>query len=212
MITIAIVDDQQLFLRSLATLINSFEGFKVVIDAVDGVELIDKVTTRGGDVDILLTDVQMPKLDGQSVSTIIQNAFPQIKKVALSVKDDDATVLSMVRAGCCAYFMKDIHPNELRLGLRQIHEQGYYHADLIGMNYRRLLANELEVQALKLSDRELRFLNLACSDLTYKEIAAKMFLSEKTIDGYREALFLKLNVKSRVGMALAAVKKQLVDF
>lgn len=211
-ITVAIADDQQLFLKSLATLINSFTDFKVIIEAINGNDLIQKLNDSRIPIDIVLTDVKMPVMDGIEAVQFITVKYPLIKTIALSIKDDDYSVLSMIRAGCCAYLMKDVHPSELRTALKEVFEKGYYNADLMSTNYRRLLLKERELLALKITEREKTFLELACSDFTYKEIAAKMFLSEKTIDGYRESLFLKLNVKSRVGMALEAVKQELVIF
>jgi len=128
----------------------------------------------------------------------------------LSMKDDDDTILGMIRNGCCAYLLKDIHPYELEKALHEVHTKGYYNGDVYNLNYRRIVRNALHKDQVVISDREQTFLQLACSDLTYKEIAAKMNLAERTIDGYREALFGKLNVQSRVGMVLEALKLQLV--
>lgn len=208
-ISVAVADDQQLFLRSLASLINSFPSFEVVAEALNGKILLEKLHTVNGHVDIVLIDVRMPELDGAGTVKCITAEYPAIRTVALSVNDDDMSVLQMIRAGCSAYLLKDVHPEELKKALIAVHEDGYYNADMISTNYRRLLTRSNQ-EELKLSDRERTFLALACSDFTYKEIASKMFLSEKTIDGYRESLFSKLNVKSRVGMALEAIKKNLV--
>jgi DNA-binding NarL/FixJ family response regulator len=129
--------------------------------------------------------------------------------VALSQNDSDKTIIGMIKAGCCAYLLKDTHPNELEKALHEIYTTGFYNADASNINFRRLL--QFEKDALKITDKEKMFLQLACSDRTYKQIAAEMFLSERTIDGYRESLFQKLNVQSRVGMALEAIRRELVS-
>ena len=119
------------------------------------------------------------------------------------------TIISMIKAGCCAYLLKDIHPEDLNKALHEIYYKGYYNADAVNINYRRLLQHqEKEVQ---LTDKEKEFLQLACSDATYKQIAATMHLSERTVDGYRENLFRKLNVQSRTGMALEAIRRNIVS-
>ena len=210
-ITIGIADDQQLFLRSLSILINSQAGFEVVIEALNGEELLKSIQTLTTPPDIILIDVRMPVMDGPTVVSKITLAYPQIKTVALSMKEDDHSILTMLRAGCSAYLLKDVHPKELEKALLEVYETGYYNSDSFSTHYRRLLRAQGGGE-LKLTDREKAFLKLACSDFTYKEIASKMFLSEKTIDGYRESLFQKLNVKSRVGMALEAIKLELVTF
>jgi len=109
-------------------------------------------------------------------------------------------------------FLKDIHPDELERALGEIHRNGYYNADTYNINSRRLLSKESKDAELRLSDRERVFLQLAASDLTYKQIAAQMNLSERTIDGYRETIFEKLRVQSRVGMVLEGIRRRLVSF
>jgi len=140
----------------------------------------------------------------------MQRHYAAVKLVALSMKDDDNTILTMLRAGCCAYLLKDIHPNELEKAILEIDKKGYYNADASNVNFRRLLLHAQKEEKLVLTDRERKFLQLACSDLTYKQIAGEMIVSERTVDGYRESLFQKLNVQSRVGMALEAIRKNLV--
>jgi DNA-binding NarL/FixJ family response regulator len=210
-ITIGIADDQQLFLRSLSNLINSFNDFEVVVEALNGEELIKYVGTLKTLPDIILIDVQMPVMDGPTAVAKIASNYPSIKTVALSMKEDDHSILRMLRAGCSAYLLKDLHPKELERALLEVRKTGYYNSDTLSVHYMRLLRKQ-DSEEIKLTDREKAFLKLACSDFTYKEIASKMFLSEKTIDGYREALFVKLNVKSRTGMALEAIRQNLVVF
>ena len=210
-ITIGIADDQQLFLRSVSNLISSLHNFEVTIEALNGQDLLNQLAVAKILPDMILVDVQMPVMDGPTAVSKINIAYPGIKVIALSMKEDDNSILNMLRAGCSAYLLKDVHPAELEKALREVHETGYYNSDSFSTRYRRLLRSQVNDE-LKLTDREKAFLQLACSDYTYKEIASKMFLSEKTIDGYRESLFQKLNVKSRVGMALEAIKLNLVAF
>jgi len=210
-ITLGIADDQQLFLKSLGTLINTFPQFDVIVDALNGEELINRIQALGNYPEILLVDVNMPILDGPATARAIFEKFPTIRVVALSMKDDDATIIEMIKAGCCAYLLKDIHPDELEKALLEIYNKGYYNADACNLNYRRLIIHSEKKETTELSGREIEFLRLACSDLTYKQIASQMHLAERTIDGYRESLFDKLNVQSRVGMALEAVRQNLVQ-
>jgi DNA-binding NarL/FixJ family response regulator len=207
---IGIVDDQQLFLKSLSTLINTFENFEVVIEACHGSDLVRKLACAGPVPDIFLVDVSMPVMDGPDTVKYLTESVPQSRFVALSMKDDDSSILAMLRAGCCAYLIKDIHPVELEKALIEVQARGYYNGDRVNLNYRRLILKSNEENSFKLTAREQEFLKLACSDLTYKQIADKMSLAERTIDGYRESLFEKLNVKSRVGMALEALRRNLV--
>jgi DNA-binding NarL/FixJ family response regulator len=207
---VAIADDQQLFKQSLAALVNTFSGFNTCMDALNGLELLKKLENAGSLPDIILLDVNMPEMDGPATAKKVVDKFPQIKLVALSVNDDDVTIISMIRAGCCAYLLKDMRADELEKALNEIHAKGYYNADAANINYRRLIVSDKKREAEKLTEKELIFLKLACSELTYKQIAAEMHLSERTIDGYRESLFEKMSVQSRVGMAMEAIRKKIV--
>ncbi len=209
--TLAIADDHQLFLKSVSILISSFNAFSIVADALNGKDLLDKIGTLEQQPDIVLLDVNMPVMNGVQTAQILLEKYPLAKVVALSMKDDDNTIISMLKAGCCAYLLKDIHPDELEKALHEIASKGYYNADSLNLHYRRILMNKSNEKPLTLSEKEKTFLQLACSDLTYKQIAAQMNLSERTIDGYREGLFEKLDVQSRTGMALEAIRRNLVS-
>lgn len=210
-ISIGIVDDHQLFCKSLGVLINSYPGCEVVLDALNGEELLRLLSTMEKAPDILLVDVTMPVMDGPRTVERVLAKYPWIKIAALSMKDDDLSIIRMIKAGCCAYLLKDIHPNELERALTEIQISGHYNGDAHNVNYRRMARRSGETPQPRIGSREQQFLTLACSDLTYKQIAAAMFLSERTIDGYRESLFEKLNVKSRVGMVMEALRNDLVS-
>ena len=202
---------RELFLKSLSLLITSLEDFTIVIEVMNGKDLIEKLESKKIEPDIILLDVNMPVMDGRQTAEYLSEKFPAIKLVALSMKDDDATIISMIKAGCCSYLLKDIHPEELNKALHEIHKKGYYNSDAANINYRRLLVLQDKEKELQLSDKEKEFLQLACSDATYKQIAATMHVSERTVDGYRENLFRKLNVQSRTGMALEAIRRNIVS-
>ncbi|HEV3412812.1 MAG TPA: response regulator transcription factor [Puia sp.] len=210
-ITIGIADDHQLFLKSLALLINSFPGFEVILEALNGERLLQELAVTPVLPDILLLDVNMPVMDGPQTTTKILAAYPGTRIAALSMKADDTTIIRMLKAGSCAYLLKDIHPDELERALTEIAAKGYYNADAFNVNYRRLIIKAEETKKQQLNGREQHFLQLSCSDLTYKEIAGQMFLSDRTIDGYRESVFEKLNVKSRVGMVLEGIRQGLIS-
>jgi DNA-binding NarL/FixJ family response regulator len=209
-INIGIADDHQLFVKSLNILIDSYSSFHVVLDAINGDDLLKKLSKAKTLPDVLLMDVNMPVLDGAKAATIIAQKYPTIKMVALSMKDDDTSILSMVKGGCCAYLLKDIHPDELEKALHEIHAKGYYNSDAYNINYRRLIIHAGREKDVLLNEREKVFLQLASSDLTYRQIAAEMHLSERTIDGYRDAIFEKLNVQSRVGMVMEGIRRGMV--
>ena len=208
-ISVGLVDDHVLFLKSLGSLLNSMDNIKVVLDASHGEELQERIKALPSLPDILFVDVDMPVMGGVKTVKWVKEKLPSVKTVALSLKDDDHTIIQMIQAGCCAYLVKDIHPVELEKALNEIMETGFYNSDFRHRNYVQLLA-EASRETVKLNEMEQQFLKLACSDLTYRQIADKMNKAERTVDGYRESLFNKLNVQSRVGLALEAVRLKLV--
>ncbi|SRR5260221_1954848 len=210
-VNIALADDQQLFLKSLGTMINSFSSFQVVFDALNGEDLLRQLDSQSLIPEIILVDVDMPVMAGVETVRKVNAKYPLVKLAALSMKDDDTTVIQMIKAGCCAYLLKDIHPIELERALEEISARGYYNADFFNINYRRLLLQSPPSTETKITSNEKKFLQLACSDMTYKQIASLMNLSERTIDGYRESLFEKLNVQSRVGMVLEAIRRKIAS-
>jgi DNA-binding NarL/FixJ family response regulator len=207
--SVAIADDHRLFLKSLSMLVNEFDGFSVVAEALNGKELISLLKNLTIAPDIILLDVNMPVMNGIETAKYLAKYLPAAKIVALSMNDDSSSILRMLRAGCCAYLLKDIHPAELEKALNEITQTGYYNADAANINYRRLLKHRQE-EYTELNDNEMVFLQLACTDATYKQIATEMHLSVRTVDGYREVLFKKFNVQSRVGMVMEALRKNLI--
>ena len=190
-------------------MLESFKVYEVILEASNGKDLQEKIKQKKELPEIILIDVNMPLMNGVETAKWLTEHYPQIKPVALSMNADDNAIISMFKAGCCGYLLKDTHPNELEKALDEINRKGYYNADAGNINFRRILmkADEKETQ---ITPKEMIFLQYACSELTYKQIASEMNLSERTIDGYRESLFKKFSVQSRVGLCLEALRKQLV--
>jgi len=208
--TIIIVDDHVLFAKSLLGLVNSFHGFTVMEILKNGQELIDYLQANNVKPDIILLDLKMPVLNGIETMTWLRKHLPEQKTLALSMEDDENFILKMIRLGCRGYLLKDIEPKEFLKALNAVVENGYYFNSEVSEalnNY-----NNIEkIEFAPLTKREMEFLQYACSEMTYKEVADKMNLSPKTIDGYRENLFYKLQVKSRVGMVIFAIKNEMCE-
>lgn len=210
-VPVGIVDDHQLFLKSVGLMISGFDNFNLSVEALNGKELQQKLQTAETLPEIILLDVNMPVMNGPETALWLRNTFPQIKVVALSMNDKDKAIIDMIKAGCCAYLLKDIHPNELEKALNEIDKRGYYNADAGNINYRRLLMYEDKNDPLYLSEKERTFLKYACQELNYKQIAELMSVAERTVDGYRESVFEKLGVHSRVGLVIEAIRRKLVE-
>jgi DNA-binding NarL/FixJ family response regulator len=211
-IKIGLVDDHQLFLKSLALMLEALQNFEVVVEALNGEDLLRRLTLLKAIElpDIMLIDVNMPVMDGIETAKELTKKYPTIKLVALSMNDKESIIINMFKAGCIAYLVKDTHPIALEKALHEINEKGFYNADIGNTNFRKLLLKVDSDPVLNLTPKELHFLQLACSDLTYKEIAFQMTISERAVDGLRENMFEKLQVQSRVGLCLEAIRKDLV--
>ena len=135
-IPIGIVDDHQLFLKSLSLMLKSFEVYDVVVEALNGKELQEKILQGNIAPSIMLIDVNMPVMNGIETAKWLNANYPQIKLVALSMNDNDTVIIDMIKAGCCAYLLKETHPDELEKALLEIHTKGYYNADASNINFR----------------------------------------------------------------------------
>jgi DNA-binding NarL/FixJ family response regulator len=209
-ITIGIVDDHHLFSKSLSLLLKSFADFEVQLEASNGSDLQEKIKVAPTKPDIMLIDVAMPIMDGIQTAKWLRETYPAIKCVALSMNDKESVIIDMLKSGCCAYLFKDTHPDELERALKDVYTKGYYNSDASILGFRKLIMASENPEELVFTDKEIEFLGLACSDLTYKEIAKLMSVSERTVDGYREGLFQKFRVQSRTGMALEGLRRGLI--
>jgi len=210
---IILVDDHTLLRDALSSLINSFEEFSVINSLNNGTELI-RALSEGYKPDLILLDLNMPVLDGFETSKWLNVNYPEIKILILTMYDSEIALIRLLKVGVKGFLKKDTHPNELRIALNAVSENGFYYSqDTTGKLanlFQKNTDNQNFVEKAMLNENELEFLRLASTDLTYKEIAAQLNLSPRAIDGYRDSLFEKLDVKSRVGLAIYAVKNGIV--
>jgi len=208
-ILIAIVDDHTLFRNGVAALMSEFDELKVVFEAENG-EQLQQMLPRHPLPDVILMDINMPVMDGYQTTKWLKENHPQVKVLALSMFEDDKAVISMLKNGAGGYVLKESKPRELLEAIKTIHAKGVYMNELVsGKLLRTVAAGDNDT---RFSKKELEFLKLCCSELTYKEIADKMFVSPRTVDNYREALFQKLSIKSRTGLVLYAIQQEIFKF
>lgn len=206
--SVVIVDDHSLFAQALANLVNTFDNFRVLYTVKNGDDFLQKLYVKENIPDIAVIDINMPVMNGIETTKRLTKDFSQVKILALSMDDEENTIISMIRAGAKGYLLKDIDPSTLYSAFKDLIEKGFYYSDRITNTVLSSLHKNEHLQPV-LRDREIEFLRLVCTEKTYKEIASEMFLSPKTIDGYRESLFEKLQIKSRVGLAMYAIKNKI---
>jgi two-component system invasion response regulator UvrY len=210
-INVCLVDDHKLLRKGMVELIDGFSGYQVIGECNNGKEFMALLKSIESP-DIVLLDINMPEMDGYETATWLNQEHPLVKVIALSMYDDEKSIIKMIKAGARGYVLKDAEPTELRKAFDDVVGKGYYYSDLVsGALVQSLHYDDAGNQKkININDRETEFLKLACTELTYKEIADRMCLAPRTIDGYREALFEKLNVKSRVGLVMYAIRNGFV--
>ena len=205
---IALVDDHSLFRSGIAALVNDLKGYSILFEAADGEEFIRKISPKLRP-DIVLLDINMPQMDGIATAKWLRSNYPAIHIIVLSMFEDAEKVLAMIKLGVRGYLLKDAEPHEFEQALSNVSQNEVYFPQFVT---RHLISNfNKPVDNVKLNSREIEFLKLSSSELTYKEIADQMCISVRTVDGYRDQLFEKLQIKSRVGLVLYAIKNKLIE-
>lgn len=214
MANIILIDDHRLLRNGLAEVMKG-EGHNIIFEANNGKEFISLLDNNNLP-DLVLMDINMPEMDGFETTYWLKQHQPSVAVLALSMYDNEISIIRMLKSGAKGYILKDSDPAELRAAINEILTKGFYYSELVSSKLMGAI-NKLDnpKEGLKnlvpISDRELDFLKLASSELTYKEIATKMFVSPRTIDGYRDALFEKLNIKTRVGLVMYSIKNGIVN-
>lgn len=212
---IFLVDDHVLLRDALAAYINNFDGCRVVGLAADGLELTQKIN-KGIAPDIVILDLNMPNMDGYATAEWLKKNKPNIKILILTMYDSEVALIRLLQTGVRGFMKKDIMPHDLKAAIQSVADNGYYYCNTAtGKLATFFYQNESGHAAFEkslLTTKEIAFLKLACTELTYKEVAAQLGITARAIDGYRDALFEKLDVKSRVGLAIYAVKCGIVTF
>jgi DNA-binding NarL/FixJ family response regulator len=196
----------------LAKLIDSFDDYAVYFEAENGEEL-KKIINKKVIPEIVLLDVNMPGMNGYETAEWLYKHYPQVKVLALSMLSDDHAIIRMLKSGAKGYIMKSADPDELLLALNSVMEKNFYLSEYISGKIIGGLNRNMDVpeDPLPLTEKEKEFLRLVCSDLSYKEIAEKMFVSQRRVDDHRDALFEKLKLRSRVGLVLYAIKNGIFE-
>jgi DNA-binding NarL/FixJ family response regulator len=213
--TIVIVDDHLLIAKALTNMIATFDGFEVLYECENGLELQKKFKETTQQPTIVLLDVSMPIMDGFETAKWLSKNHPEIAILALSMQNDDYSVIKMVRNGAKGYLLKNTNPKELEKGLNSIIEEGFYYPDWAASKiYTNLNNDKFSTKHVNttLTEKEIEFLKYVVTDLSYNEIGIEMQCSGRTIENYRDSVCLKLKIKTRVGLALFAIRNGFVEF
>lgn len=205
---VALVDDHQLFRKGMASLLEKMDEVKLVMEAQNGQEFLAKLSEQP--IDLVLLDLKMPVMDGRDTMQRLLKEHPKVKVVLLTMETGEETVLRCMEEGASGFLAKDAHPDELRLAIKTISEQGIY---LNARSTRIMMKGLTEWKSgargsgLHLNEREMAVLKGVCRQRTTAEIAEELFLSARTVEGYRSDLLEKTNTKNSVGLVLFAAKQ-----
>jgi DNA-binding NarL/FixJ family response regulator len=192
----------------MAALVTNFKRYNILFEAANGQELISTINS-GTVPDIILLDISMPVMDGVEAAQILRAKHPNVRIIILSMFEDADKVLLMVKMGVKGYLLKDSEPHEVEEALLKVSQGELYYPEFVT---RHLITNfNSKLENIKLNPREIEFLRLTGTELTYKEIAETMNISVRTVDSYRDQLFEKLQIKSRVGLVLYSIKNKLIE-
>ena len=211
-IRLALADDHRLIREGIIQLLNLQGCFEVAISASDGVELLTLLKNTTISVDICIIDINLPNLNGYETIKELNQDWPKIKTIALSMHNDDFSVIKMLKNGVKAFLLKDCHPDDLFNTIINVYEQDFFPSEWILQNFSPAKKNIVRLKNNILTEHEEEFIKLCCTELTYKEIAAKMNIGRRTIDNYRDSVFLKLELSSRVEIVIFALRVGLVSF
>lgn len=211
-VQVAIADDHSLLRSALAKLINTFDGYSILFEADNGKDLCDKIA-KNVLPDIVLLDINMPEMDGFETTQWLHKKYPHIKVLALSMLSDERSIIKIFRLGAKGYLLKNADPAELKEALDAIMNKNVYLSEYVSGKLVSGLHNDVAVEEREvvLNEKEREFLRWACSELSYKDIAEKMTISPRTVDDYRQTLFNKLKVHSRVGLVMYAIRNRIVE-
>ena len=214
-IKVVLVDDHLLLRDALASLINGFGNCRVIHHCGTGRELTECIE-NGILPDVAILDLNMPNMNGFETAAWLQQNYPDISVLMLTMYDSELSLIRLLQLGVKGFLKKDVHPDELKFAIHSVMQTGYYYSNhttgkLVNL-FRNNPEGSMSLQKALLSDQELQFLTLVCSDMTYKEIAQRMGLNPRSVDTLRDQLFTKMDVKSRVGLAMVAIKHGVVTF
>jgi DNA-binding NarL/FixJ family response regulator len=216
-ILISLVDDQQLFRSGLAALIRSVPGFTLFSEAENGKVFIEQLESRGELPHIALIDMHMPEMNGVELNDVLQKKYPSIKVLVLSVYDQERFIGKMIEAGASGYLTKNCEIEELVAAINTAHKTGFYFNPVTlkamhkALQYRSGDIRNLNNISIELTIREKEVLALLCKEFTNTEIAEKLFISPRTVEGHRNNLLLKSGSRNTAGLVIFAIKNGLFE-
>ncbi|WP_284653529.1 response regulator transcription factor [Flavobacterium terrisoli] len=216
MVTVALVDDHQLFRKSLSLLLNSFENISTVFDTDNGKSLLDFL--EDSSLDVALLDLQMPLMDGYELCKLLRNSYPQVKIIIVSQLTTKEAVHKVMELGANGFFTKNSPPEQLEVAIKSVMEKDYYFDLELSAVIREAIlwekkipGNNYGTNGINFSRREIEIIVLSCRELSSKEIASSLYISVRTVEKHRNHIMEKAHSKNFIGAILYALKNNYIS-
>ena len=216
-INIVIADDEQLFRSGIRFILEREPNFNISFETENGKKLLDFLRTTKEFPDIILMDLNMPEMNGVEATKIIHKTHPNIKIVVLTSYNSKSFITNMIDVGASSYLVKNTSPKMVVHTINEVHKKGFYYDEkvlsiinenIISSSGKRI-KNDLEQKLL--SKREIDVLELICAQKTTAEIADKLFISPRTVEGHRNNLLLKTKSKNVAGLVIYGIQKKIIE-
>ena len=212
MLRIAITDDHTLFRKSLSLLVGSFENMQVVVEAANGKELLDKLESV--QVDILLLDLQMPEMDGFETSLIINEKYPDIKILILTLQKEEDAIKKVMDQGVHGYFTKNTDPSELKNAIVKLSDGGFYFEKSLTDIMQNILKDSAIItkapESIIFTEREMDIVRLTLKEYSGTQIAYELSISPKTVEKHKRNLMEKTDSKNFIGVIRYALLNEFI--
>lgn len=210
--SIIIADDHSMFLDGLTSILAGEESINIILTAKSGVQVLKYLRiNREEKIDLVITDINMPEMDGVALNDAIKDEFPQIKTLVVSMLEDPKTIKLLTEANVNGYISKNAEKTELLKAINTILKGDNYFSPRIKQVLMDAMFSAKSEPDISLSKRETEVLKLIAQEYTTQEIADQLFLSKHTIESYRKNLISKLGVRNLAGLTRYAVEKGLLD-
>lgn len=215
MIKIALVDDHIIARRGLKAIFEIENDIEVIWEASNGKELIDNLVNTISIPDIIVLDINMPVLSGIEVIDKVKSIYPKVSILVFSLLYSEDTVINMITKGACGYLSKTADPEIFPEVIRQIHRSGFYLGGLVKKEFFKKYNSIKRKPGFYgkefLTAKEVEFIKLSSSNLSYKDIAAHLNINPKSVENYRDSLFQKLDINNRAALTVFAYESGIVN-
>jgi len=209
-IRVIVADDHEIFRDGFRALLKKQQDIELVAEAENGKELLE--LTQKFKPDVVITDIKMPKSDGIQATRILEEKYPHIGVIALSMFDEENLIVEMLEAGAKGYLLKNAAKDEIIEAIKTVFNNGTYYCHHTSNRLAQMIASSKfnpyrKSKTPNFNEKEIEIIQKICEGLSSRNIADTLHLSIRTIEGYREKIQEKMKVHNTAGIVVYAIKK-----